>query len=191
MSGATFLISKCCCGGCYTSECEHCATGAPTDITITFDSVVISDCIQGEGGEFAFAAEGDFDAINGTFCISFRVDEACVWGDTPITEETLSIYYVPEFDTCEEVLATGTPDAVGIDIRRIDGKWVVWITAGDVPQAVIFYGEISTDDCRTGGTVSNQLTLGDGSIIMLDQGSGLEPFYEMGTGGSVTITPCC
>lgn len=189
MSGAGAIFCGCC--GCYDIECEHCSTGAPSSILLTFEGITITECVQGEGGELAWAADGDLDAVNGTFCILPDEVDLCRWDGVPITEETLAIYFVSEFDTCEQVIATGTPGPVGVNICRADGKWIVYITAGDVPEVIIFYAEISTVDCRTGGTASNELVNGNGEQITLSVCTGDDLFYEMGTGGSVTLTPCC
>lgn len=196
MSGAGIL---CHCGcdppcPCPGIECEHCVDCTPSELTLTFTGVSLTECIEPTGTDFTYRLVGDFGVINGTFCVAQPppLSFPCDW-TYEIPLETLKVMKMQD-GNCELVLEEGAAMLVMIRVCRSAGKWNVSVVGFfDVAEAVMFYAEIATANCRTGGVASSQLASGDGSVFDIpgcsafDAGGG----FEQGSGGSVTLSICC
>lgn len=196
MSGAGAITCNCCATRCPSEvSCEHCDEYTPGTLTITFTGVTVAaSCVDGEESESSFVVNGDPAYLNGTFCVTQSEIDPCQWGYT-FDDTLFGQYFSVEEGDCESLPIDGTLEIIAITVCRTATSWIIRVTglgAGADDATIYFWAEITTADCATGGTASNDLAVGDGSIYMsLDCAATATGLFEMASGGSVTLTPCC
>lgn len=193
---ATFLVTNCCCGDptCPGILCDHCPDYTPNALTITFSGVTVTECIAGEESESDFLINGDTAYLNGTFCLTQSELNPCQWGYT-FDDTLFGQYFSNDNISCENLPIDGTLEIIAITVCRTATSWIVRVTGlgGGADDATIFFwAEIPTYDCATGGAADNDLGAGDGTVYeSLDCEAASSMLFEMASGGSVTLTPCC
>lgn len=174
---------------CPGGTCSHCEC-PPLDVTVTFTGISLTECIEPPDTDLTYRLVGDLDVVNGTFCLD--VVAACDYGYYFPTG-TLKVMRMQD-GNCDLVLEEGLERQVLIRVCRGATSWRVSIVGVEsVMEVVMFYAEIETADCETGGEASSELSSGNGTVFDIpacsdfDSGGG----FEHGSGGSVTLTPCC
>lgn len=189
MSAAGAVLCGCCGATCDYTLCEHCPDGMPVTFTITISGVTISSNeLYIDPLCWRFTSTSD---ANGTFCLTNGGDPGAY------CERFAGISGSGVENGGEECEFSDTiTNGLGITFSRVDATtFSITIFAPDFggSRFVVFYATFTSDICYLDGeVVANTLTSGDVADNE-DDGYDMDGAtnYNLGYGGSVTITACC
>lgn len=192
LGGQLTECSTDCCGGvqpptCPGGFCSGCANTVTSFLTNLSGLSIGSGC-------YGPLSPGNIDRWkartttppSGSFCTNAQTNPCFFLGgpnNGPIID-----YYQDASATCSGLLLNSDNQFL-LTLRRIAGAWQCEIT-GDlfVSNYGIFKGSTVTADCNAPFTISNTVNLGTVYTSIVPPG---KPWVAVGSGGSLTFTPCC
>jgi hypothetical protein len=179
-----------CCGGCAcasATDCTNCPAGATaTTFGLTSSGITISgacqSCATASAGFLSVQDTGGTPGnANGTAVLTQDGVDPCLWPGGIVGSGTTMLLYS---NVGCVTLVGNVGGSINFEMRRISGTQFE-IVGFDGADAVCFYAVATVSTCCESFTVANAAVLG--GCTTLNDG---RIFPTVGSGGSVTVTPC-